>query len=1111
VEKPKPVHLETPLVVEGKAAAMILCPDGEQWRVAAGELAGMLKERLGVELPVRSASEVKDEELRGTQVVALGAVSNNPRLLYLYSHAYTYADDFYPGAGGFVLQSIHDPWGTGKNVVLVGASTVEGEKAAFGALMTSVPESGVVGPLFEAQLTGEARAVCQSTLEREPDEAYQKQQREAGENALKTGAHTGLFGQMASIGSLYAQTHKGGYAVLFAWLARRAKEHRDSNPGTFGGPWGMDSDFQIYKVMPLWDQVEESPALSDQDRLDVTRILFEWVSETAVGEAGATVGSTHVRHNHQTFPALGLMFTGDYFDKYYGAIEGKRWLDIADACFQFQMKAYKPHEDCNGYQWLTLYHTMLYSLARPDFTYFENGNARRDADFAILCMDNLGYQVTYGDTGAYTGWWSELPFLRGAAWYYRDGRYSWAISKKVAVSGRNAVGEFGTDLLPQEPDDLSGAIAWELDPLWFESQGGPAAIPQERAVDKVVFRNGFDPADEYLLLDGLSNGGHKHLDGNSISRWSENGRIWLADADYMLALPKYHNGVLIFRDGQSAEIPGFVEIEHMVDLPHFGASTTTYRNYAGADWRRSVVWIKGTGFVVVDEMTATANGDYSFRLVWNTIGEAKLTENGLSVEQDGQFAEIVVPPDCRLSLKDDPEYGKNWAGYKYIKEPVVREFQAIRDARLKAGERVVLVSLLHATGEQPGTARMTRTSDDSVVIDGLAEPVQVAAGDAHWQLRRGSAPGAADEETVFEARGELCAVTPERVLVVGATEAQGMGPKLEEGATADLEYCMAEGSGTRTEPARTTAANTAGQEKVAGNRLDPAVMWEAIRAAVARAPQVARAKVSAVEMPAQLRLLWDYREKLDAYLLTDNVGAFEGVDAGVKVTVSPEPLAVNIFNGSPGENDLAGLADGELLTTGGGVMWADDQVVTVNLDFDDSYDLSKLVVREWFATSSSKGKLFQLGKVVVEASSGGFAEDVRKVAEYSDAASYGNWGAPKYGPHSYEIDLKGAKARSLRLRLEPRPGTAIYLAELEVWGNKPGLELDSVRLKARSVPVHTFTPCLADLEGDGVGEVIVGSTNGKVCARDSGGTKLWVTTHLVATGAEGAARGERLG
>jgi len=43
VEKPKPVHLETPLVVEGKAAAMILCPDGEQWRVAAGELAGMLQ------------------------------------------------------------------------------------------------------------------------------------------------------------------------------------------------------------------------------------------------------------------------------------------------------------------------------------------------------------------------------------------------------------------------------------------------------------------------------------------------------------------------------------------------------------------------------------------------------------------------------------------------------------------------------------------------------------------------------------------------------------------------------------------------------------------------------------------------------------------------------------------------------------------------------------------------------------------------------------------------------------------------------------------------------------------------------------------------------------
>ena len=164
-----------------------------------------------------------------------------------------------------------------------------------------------------------------------------------------------------------------------------------------------------------------------------------------------------------------------------------------------------------------------------------------------------------------------------------------------------------------------------------------------------------------MLLDGLSNGAHKHLDGHSILQWTENERIWLCDADYYKSLPKYHNTVLIVKDGQSAPIPDFVHLDHVADLPDFAGSTTTYPNYAGVDWSRNILWLKGRMFVVVDQMTAKEAGDYSFRGIWQTVGDVAIKDNGLNIEQKGQFARFASTPDDRCRLGDDPVTGKIWA------------------------------------------------------------------------------------------------------------------------------------------------------------------------------------------------------------------------------------------------------------------------------------------------------------------------------------------------------------------------------------------------------------------------------------------------------------------
>ena len=110
----------------------------------------------------------------------------------------------------------------------------------------------------------------------------------------------------------------------------------------------------------------------------------------------------------------------------------------------------------------------------------------------------------------------------------------------------------------RRPDRFNGVKVWPLEPQYYATHSADERPPLERCFDKIAFREAMDPTAAYLLLDGLSNGGHKHLDGNSLPRLTLFDRIWLADNDYYKAPVKFHNSVTVFRDGQSAAIPPYV-------------------------------------------------------------------------------------------------------------------------------------------------------------------------------------------------------------------------------------------------------------------------------------------------------------------------------------------------------------------------------------------------------------------------------------------------------------------------------------------------------------------------------------------------------------------------
>lgn len=738
IAQPKKLYLETALVRSGKPAAVIVVPPDEPSRKLAAAINRRIESITGVALPVCKPDEITPERLAATNAILLGNVATNRAMLQLYALLYTCVDAEFPVDDGYLVHTVHDPWGNGHNALVVGAASEAGLQRAvdeFLKVLAAAPAKPVTvaarGELALGKFTrfdlGQKENAQAEKLQRTLNDDEIRRRVKVAKTQFDSGAHRAVAGAMGDCGFRYLRTGNEMLAKLYREYAFAWYESYLPKPPIYGGPWGMDMDFHLMEILPAWNLLEESPLLSDEDRLKVTKILHEFVTTDVLRKMGNVAASTHVRHNHLTFPALGLFYAGDYFQKGYGCLDAQQWLDTAAACMKYQMLSAKPYEDCNGYGWFVPYHVLRYAYGTLDFSYFTNGNVRRQADYAILTMDNLGYQVPYGDTGSFECWWTEVPYLRGALYYHRDGRYAWALDKKRAVRDRRESWQFACQVASEEPKDLLGARAIPLDKMYWESFGGPKTIPLEKTFDKVAMRASFEPDRQFLLLDGLSNGGHKHLDGNSIPRITDRGRIWLADNDYFASLMKYHNTVLVFRDGQAGEIPPFCELEHIGDGQDFGISQTAVRNYTGTDWHRTILWDKERFFLVFDELAANEPAEYDFHCLWHTIGETKLADDGLEVTQQGPRF-FIRPAWCqeagapaaalpRMKLTDNLTLGKNWNGYKFA-EPVVHSFREVYSARLERGQSATFANLLYASDDaRPGDFRLGPVGDRCVLVE----------------------------------------------------------------------------------------------------------------------------------------------------------------------------------------------------------------------------------------------------------------------------------------------------------------------------------------------------------------------------------------------------------
>ena len=637
---------ETVLAREGQPAALVLVPTDAAYAPLAARFAARFEQATGIRLTTCPEGDVRSRRPNARTLVVCGNAATGPLALRLYANRLVASDAVYPGAGGFELRTIPIAIDTGANVLFLGGSSPEGVAAAIDASMATLePGPSVVVP-FTIRWVSQVRkppkprtavAIAKTVAEvKTRVSSFGRNTFQGVSHHLIWAARDFLLSGDDSHGRLCAQ--------LIDVMATHYREKNVPPP-----------TFVVRELVMAVDQVEESAALTDAARLQAA----EWLRQMAEDSMAYWEMVKPIRRynrgylgpiwNHQTHPALGIAHAALFLQARYAIPAAKYWTAVVDHLFAGQTGCDQPLEDSANYQWLVPRQTAEYALATGRLgEYFTDGVFQRCVDYTIASHDNQGNEATHGDAWMASGSMAQ-PLLALIATRYKDARCLWVL--EGAGKPMPAPWSYPVALKPAPPEDHVGLRVFTVDPRRAKAYG-IESIPPERILDKAVFRSGTDPDADYLMLDGLNAGNHKHADANAIIRFSTARHYWLVDMDYIRAAPKHHNSIVVVRDGEvtnqgtrylgDAHVP--IEEPYAAELVCSAAGRSAaltqslLPDYKGLDWRRSIFWKARDFFVVIDTLRARTPGDYVVRAIWRTLGDAAITGNVLHVRQRGSHA-----------------------------------------------------------------------------------------------------------------------------------------------------------------------------------------------------------------------------------------------------------------------------------------------------------------------------------------------------------------------------------------------------------------------------------------------------------------------------------------
>ena len=309
------MHLETSLIADGRAAAIIIIPTGDDWFAAqAARIVTAAKEH-GVELPVETDENWRDVKTLDQNLILLGNRDSNQAIKKLYYLHYTLLDARYPGVGGSVLRSLHNPFGDGHNVIFAGGSDHAGVSRAVDDL---VAELANTSNQDESLHLGYLQTIRLGEGMQPPVDAKDAKLWEQSNGY----ANKGYFGWnlISRNLALFYMTGKVSYAKEFLRLAfpdeSAVKELVTFDKEAYddpSDPLAKPYHYQAIMMILYWDLVEEHPFFSEADRMRITKKFAEQFHYDQVSDQATP--ATVLPDRHILWQALCQYSLARYFAK----------------------------------------------------------------------------------------------------------------------------------------------------------------------------------------------------------------------------------------------------------------------------------------------------------------------------------------------------------------------------------------------------------------------------------------------------------------------------------------------------------------------------------------------------------------------------------------------------------------------------------------------------------------------------------------------------------------------------------------------------------------------------------------------------------------------------
>ena len=807
---PRDYCIETNLVEAGKPAAVIISSSRQP---GYGDIARRVQERIaelsGVELEIVDAEQTTTEEALGrTSAIVLGNLATSKFVETLYWEWYTLLDLWYPGPGGYVVRTLHDPYGTGRNVVFLGGSDDQGVRDAAEAFCRGLEggEALKVGRLAEIKLG-------------------------AGHEMPAKGEwldpRLRVFRADSRLPYGYTSTSRAGLIYYYDGDEQQGKYFRHQALHT--GALSNADHYVAHMHAIIWDLIEESPLFSDEDRQKITEKLLLHArgrdGTAGIGHLRSRIAAGQMRERHSSMQAICTLTASRYFGKHWPSEEWEENLAVVREYFDRQMTNAKADSDIGGRGVYTYFQTALIpALLLRDKRFFESGAARQYGELVLMHCDNTGFMPDTGQ-GGYDNYPPYIFHLCAAL--CNDGGFlstmrlreraermrGFAVTPQEFMAGQ----AWATGVEPRVMEKMVGVHHIPLT-AWEHEQRGQG-IPMEKSFDKLTMRSGFEMEDQYLLLDGLHGGppGKPWPDVNSIAQFTQNGRTFLVST-IGGENPVNHNVVTVCKDGFGEETDRVASLEAVADLPTFGYSHSRVNKYVFSSWDRHIFWRKGKWFVVLDRLRATDEGHYSFECQWRTIGEPGIGMGSFTstvwdqAEEDAPKDVLDIQNAERLPIRYSeqlsglfgPVERKRWEGY--CRRKGINRIREVAEREMKPGDEQVFTNLIHVRGD--------RTPARHVIVK-LEEHVAAIRGDENAYV--GLATDGRFERGELRIRGEAFCARPESVAVVNGTAIEWGGCTVQASEPCNLELEPARKRVTiKTEKPITVEVNGARHEVGAG-------------------------------------------------------------------------------------------------------------------------------------------------------------------------------------------------------------------------------------------------------------------------------------------------------